>query len=311
MYYRHEMPVPAGSWPHTLPSPTNHPKPIAPTKKGTNATRQSTHARCRKQREPPRWQSLRLAALGPAADSLRVRVGRIDGLLAGLVEGSWLRLQCACFKLRRELLARRIATSCAVGRVGAFEDVRRWRWSSVDVVGEGEQLLAVRARRAAPRSFVVLAVEGGAGSRITDGLLLALLPGARFVRTVAGDGGGGPRDGLLLQLRRLQQLGRIKKDAVAIFVFDQGWGLDMDDWYELARLGWASWNVTFNHVDEKALCHKKVKKKYICSRVTDGTYYVAEVPISRVPNHCPTEDEASKRWRSRCGTKHVATLSRL
>jgi hypothetical protein len=116
---------------------------------------------------------------------------------------------------------------------------------------------------------------------------------------------------VLLQLRRLQQLGRIKKDAVAIFVFDQGWGLDMDDWYELARLGWASWNVTFNHVDEKALCHKKVKKKYVCSRVTDGTYYVAEVPISRVPNHCPTEDEASKRWRSRCGTKHVATLSRL
>ena len=59
---------------------------------------------------------------------------------------------------------------------------------------------------------------------------------------------------ILMSLRWLQERGQIRKDAVAIMVFDTGWGDDMDDFQNLHRLGWPSWSATVDGVNERAGC---------------------------------------------------------
>ena len=108
---------------------------------------------------------------------------------------------------------------------------------------------------------------------------------------------------VLLQLRRLQLSGKIRQTAEAIFVFDQGWKQDMLDFADLQKLGWANWTERVGSVHERKLCLEKVHGtlRRACHRVTNGTYYIARVELSRVSSRCP--EQASDTWRRRCGTK--------
>ena len=108
----------------------------------------------------------------------------------------------------------------------------------------------------------------------------------------------------LLQLRQLQMSGQVRAGAEAIMVFDKGWAEDMVDLDALNQLGWPSWNATLEHVDEFAACMSStMRRKGHCSRVKNGTYYVAGMPLSRVLSKCPDHfagTRTSRRWRSLC-----------
>ena len=107
----------------------------------------------------------------------------------------------------------------------------------------------------------------------------------------------------LMQLRKLQMSGQIRASAEAILVFDKGWGEDMEDLLALQQLGWPTWNATLSHVDELYACmHSNMRRKGHCSRVNNGTYYVAGLPLSRVLSKCPDHFVAQhhRRWRALC-----------
>ena len=74
----------------------------------------------------------------------------------------------------------------------------------------------------------------------------------------------------------------------------------MEDLAELRRLGWPSFVETITQVEEHAACVRGLPrgKQHWCSRVTNGTYYVAGVPLRRVSPACPPD--ASKHWLRRC-----------
>lgn len=105
---------------------------------------------------------------------------------------------------------------------------------------------------------------------------------------------------ILMSLRWLQERGQIRKDAVAIMVFDTGWGDDMDDFQNLHRLGWPSWSATVDGVNERAGCLTHFRHKpYVCNRVTNGTYHVMGLELNKVGLSC-ADHHATDRWKARC-----------